>query len=89
MEEHEAKGSNIKESAPKSWYHAGVENGMRRSKSRWMLMIGRHPTMATDVGEREEATEGLYFGCLLRYSPWKRWPGGASWSRSVRDKIMR
>ena len=49
-------------------------------------MIGRHPTMATDVGEREEATEGLYLGCLLRYSPWKRWPGGASWSRSVRDK---
>jgi hypothetical protein len=24
----------------------------------------------------------------MRYNPWKRWPGGASWSRSVKDKIM-
>jgi hypothetical protein len=28
----------------------------------------------------------LYLGCLLRYSPWKRWPGGASWSRVLEIK---
>jgi hypothetical protein len=85
---HEAKASNIKETAPKSRFFAWVERGLWRSKPRWMLMIGRHPTMATDVGEREEAKEGLYLGCLLRYSPWKRWPGGASciMVESVRDK---
>jgi hypothetical protein len=72
IEENEVKGSNVKETAPKSWYHAGVENGMRRSKPRWMLMIGRHPLMATDVRERAEAKEGLYLGCRLRYSRRKR-----------------
>ena len=81
MEEHEAKASNIKEAAPKSWLRAGVENGLRRSKPWWLPMIGGHRLVAKGVGERAEPPEGLYLGCGPRYSHQKRGLGWSSWSR--------
>ena len=56
------------EAAPKSWFRAAGGIGLWGSKPRWLWMIGGDRMVATDVGKRAEAGEGLYLGCGLRYS---------------------
>jgi hypothetical protein len=62
MEEHEAKASNIKEVALKSWFPAGVEIGLQRSKLRWLLMIGGQQLMAKRVCGRGRSNQKV---CIL------------------------
>jgi hypothetical protein len=69
------------QAAPKSWFRAVVENGLRRGKPWWLPMIGGHRLVAKGVGERAEQPEGLYLGCGLRYSRRKRGLRWLSWSR--------
>jgi hypothetical protein len=63
---------NREEAAPKSWFRAGVENGLRRGKPSRLPMIRGHRSVAKGVGERSEQPEGLYLGCGPRYSRQKR-----------------
>jgi hypothetical protein len=78
MEEHEAKASNIKEVALKSWFPVGVEIGLQGSKLRWLLMIGGQQMMAKRVWGRGRSNQKV---CILlvgrdpRYICWKRWLG--------------
>jgi hypothetical protein len=42
MAVHAAEALNSEEAARKSWFHVGVENGLRRGKLWWLPMIEGH-----------------------------------------------
>jgi hypothetical protein len=88
MAVHAVEALNSEEEAQKSWFHAGVENGLRRGKPWWLPMIGGHRSVAKGVGERAEAAEGLYLGWGPRYSRRKRGLWWSSWSRGGKNKVM-
>jgi hypothetical protein len=87
MAKHRAKALNGLQAAPKSWFRARVENGLRRGKPWWLPMIGGYRSVAKGVGERLEQPEGLYLGCGPRYSRRKRGLGWSTWSRGG-EKII-